>query len=103
MSSIDNVSVQKQANVYFDGKCVSYSLTTPDGARKSVGVIFPASLTFGTAAPELMELITGRCRVRFDGSEQWQEYAGGEEFSVPGDSKFDIEVSEPVHYVCHYG
>ena len=103
MSTIDNISVQKQANVYFDGKCVSYSLTTPDGARKSVGVIFPASLTFGTAAPELMELIAGRCRIRLDGTERWQEYAGGQQFSVPGDSKFDIEVTEPVHYVCHYG
>ncbi len=102
MSQIDNVSVVSQANVYFDGKCVSYTLLTPDGSRKSVGVIFPAALTFGTGAPERMELVAGRCRVRLPGVEQWQEFSGGEEFSVPANSSFDIEVLETVHYLCHY-
>lgn len=37
------------------------------------------------------------------GSEDWQEYAAGESFSVPGDSTFDIEVVELLDYVCHYG
>jgi len=102
VSQIDNVSVVSQANVYFDGKCVSYTLLTPDGSRKSVGVIFPAALTFGTGAPERMELVAGRCRVRLPGVEQWQEFSGGEEFSVPANSSFDIEVLETVHYLCHY-
>ncbi|NEW59607.1 pyrimidine/purine nucleoside phosphorylase, partial [Nocardia cyriacigeorgica] len=63
MSQFENVSVAKKANVYFDGKCVSYSLELPDGTKKSVGVIQPATLTFGTAAPEVMELIEGECAV----------------------------------------
>lgn len=103
MSQFENVSVAKTANVYFNGKCVSYTIHTADGARKSVGVILPAQLTFGTAAPEVMELQQGRCRVRMAGSDTWQEYAGGDSFSAPGDSSFDIEVLEDLHYVCHYG
>lgn len=103
MSQFENVSLSKTGNVYFDGKCVSYTLHTEDGTRKSVGVILPAQLTFGTAAPEVMELQQGRCRVRMVGSDEWQEYAGGESFSVVGDSSFDIEVLEDLHYVCHYG
>ena len=31
---IDGVSVTTQANVYFDGKCVSHNLTYPDGTKK---------------------------------------------------------------------
>lgn len=103
MTQIDNVSVTKQANVYFDGKCVSHSIELADGTKKSVGVILPASLNFGTGAPEIMELVAGTCRVKLAGSEEWVEYAGGQSFEVPGDSSFDIEVTETLHYVCHFG
>lgn len=45
-SQFDNVSVVKQANVYFDGKCVSHTVHLADGSRKTIGVIMPSSLTF---------------------------------------------------------
>lgn len=102
MSQIDGVSVVKKSNVYFDGKCVSHTVLLPDGTKKTVGVIFPSSLTFNTGAPERMEIVGGRCRVRLAGGEAWQEYAGGSEFRVPGNSSFDIETSELVDYVCHF-
>ncbi len=100
---IDAVSVLTQANVYFDGKCVSHTVLLADGTRKSVGVILPATLTFNTGAPERMEIVAGRCRVRQAGSEAWLEYGAGQAFNVPGDSHFDIEAIEPTHYVCHFG
>jgi uncharacterized protein YaiE (UPF0345 family) len=96
-------SIQTRANVYFDGKCVSHSITLPDGTKKSVGVILPSSLTFNTGAPEVMELVAGTCRVRLAGSPAWVDYAGGQSFSVPGQSSFDIEVSDALHYICHFG
>jgi uncharacterized protein YaiE (UPF0345 family) len=99
----DAVSVLKQANVYFDGKCVSHTVLLPDGTRKSVGVILPATLTFNTAAPERMEIIAGRCRVRQAGNDAWRDYGAGQAFDVPGDSHFDIEAVAPTHYVCHFG
>ncbi|MBX3607327.1 MAG: pyrimidine/purine nucleoside phosphorylase [Piscinibacter sp.] len=95
--------VRTKANVYFDGKCVSHSLELPDGTKKSVGVILPATLTFSTGAPEVMELIEGACRVRLAGQPAWQAYRGGESFSVPGNTSFDIEVTQALHYICHFG
>ena len=103
MSQFDNVSVIKKANVYFDGKCVSHTVVLADGTRKSVGVILPATLTFNTGAPEVMELLGGRCRVRLAGEQVWQDYTGGTSFKVPADSSFDIEVLEALDYVCHFG
>ena len=100
---IDAVSVLTLANVYFDGKCVSHTVLLADGTRKSVGVILPATLTFNTGAPERMDIVAGRCRVRQAGSEAWLEYGAGQAFDVPGDSHFDIEAVEPTHYVCHFG
>jgi hypothetical protein len=103
MSQFDNVSVVKKANLYFDGKCVSHTVLFPDGTKKTVGIIFPSSLTFNTGAPEVMELNAGRCRIRLKGETDWKTYAGGESFSVPGNSSFDIETLETLDYVCHFG
>lgn len=103
MSQFNNVSVQARANVYFDGKCVSHTIQLADGTKKSVGVILPATLTFKTGAPEIMETIAGTCRYRING-EDWNTCPEGQSFSVPADSSFDIEVTgEPYHYVCHFG
>ncbi|GAA5785888.1 pyrimidine/purine nucleoside phosphorylase [Chitiniphilus shinanonensis] len=103
MSQFDNVSVVKQANVYFDGKCVSHTVILADGTRKSVGVILPSTLVFNTGAPEIMELLAGQCRVKLAGETEAQPYAGGQSFNVPGNSSFEIEVTDTLHYVCHFG
>ncbi|MFE3957148.1 pyrimidine/purine nucleoside phosphorylase [Nocardia sp. NPDC059091] len=99
----ENVTVTKRANVYFDGKCVSHNIELADGTSKSIGVILPATLTFNTSAPEIMELLEGQCNVTLAGESKAVTYKGGESFSVPGNSSFQIEVIEPVHYVCHFG
>ena len=104
MNQFDNVSVVSKANVYFDGKCVSHSITLADGVKKSVGVILPATLTFNTGAPEIMESVAGTCRVKLAGESEWKTYTAGQSFDVPANSSFDIEVSgEPYHYICHFG
>jgi len=100
---IDSVSIATQANVFFDGKCVSHAITTADGTKLSVGVILPASLTFNTAAPEVMECVAGSCEYKLDGSQEWLKSTPGQKFNVPGNSKFDIRVTEPYHYICHFG
>jgi uncharacterized protein YaiE (UPF0345 family) len=97
-------SVATQANVYFDGKCVSHTVTLADGTRKSVGVILPAVLTFNTGAPEIMETVAGRCSIKLKGETEWKSYGPGESYNVPGDSSFEIKVEgEPYHYICHFG
>jgi len=104
MSRFENVAVTKQANVYFDGKCISHTIELTDGSRKSVGVILPSTLTFKTGAPEIMETVAGACRMRLDADAPWCGYGPGESFAVPGNTSFEIEVTgEPYHYVCHFG
>jgi len=101
---IDNVSVDKTANVYFGGKCVSHTIVLGDGSKKSVGVIMPSTLTFNTGAPEVMEIVSGACSVRFAGDAEWRSFEAGQRFDVAGNSNFDIQVvGTPLHYVCHFG
>ncbi len=105
-TSIPNVTVTTQANVYFDGKCVSFGLTFADGTKKSVGVILPSTLTFATSAPEIMECVAGSCEYKLAGSDAWVKSSAGQKFSVPGNAKFEIRVTEgfeAYHYICHFG
>ncbi len=101
--TIDGVAVTTKANVYFDGKCVSHGITFPDGTKKSVGVILPASLTFNTGAPEIMECVAGACEYKLAGSDNWVKSEAGQKFSVPGNSRFEIRVADAYHYICHFG
>ncbi|MDP2369912.1 pyrimidine/purine nucleoside phosphorylase [Rhodoferax sp.] len=102
-SSIANATVATQASVYFDGKCVSHGITLADGTKKSVGVVLPATLTFNTGAPEIMECVAGGCDYKLAGTDAWLKSGPGEKFSVPGNSSFEIRVTEPYHYICHFG
>ena len=99
---ISNISVTTQANVYFEGKCISHGITYLDGTKKSVGVVLPSSLTFKTGAAEIMECVAGSCEYKLAGSDAWLKSVAGEKFSVPGNSSFDIKVTEPYHYICHF-
>ncbi|AEG92146.1 pyrimidine/purine nucleoside phosphorylase [Ramlibacter tataouinensis] len=100
---IDGATVTTQANVYFDGRCVSHGLVLADGSRKSVGVILPSTLTFTTGAPEVMECVAGSCEWRLAGTEAWASSRAGEKFSVPGNARFEIRVAQAYHYICHFG
>ena len=100
---ISDVSVKTQANVYFDGKCISHTLTRADGSSVSVGVVLPATLTFNTGAPEIMECVAGWCEYKLAGTDQWLRSSAGEKFAIPAQSSFQIRVTEPYHYICHFG
>jgi uncharacterized protein YaiE (UPF0345 family) len=102
-TQFNGVTVNTQASVYFDGKCVSHGITLADGTKKSVGVVLPATLTFNTGAPEIMECVAGSCEYKLAGTDAWLKSGPGDKFNVPGNSSFEIRVTEPYHYICHFG
>jgi uncharacterized protein YaiE (UPF0345 family) len=102
-TQFSNVSVVTKANVYFDGKVVSHTVLMPDGAKKTLGLIYPGSYHFNTGAPERMEIIAGRCRVKLDGAASTQNYTEGQHFDVPGKSGFTIDVADGIcEYICSF-
>ena len=97
------VTVVTKANVFFDGKVVSHSVLFPNGAKKTLGVVFPGSFHFHTAAPERMEITHGTCRVILDGAAAAKDFGAGEHFDVPANSGFSIEVSAGIcEYICSF-
>ncbi len=102
-TQFDQVSVLTKANVYFDGKVVSHTILLASGEKKTLGLIYPGTYTFGTGAPECMDIVAGACRVRQAGEEEWTAYSAGNSFGVPGNASFDIAVDDGiVEYLCSY-
>ncbi|MFZ4622919.1 MAG: pyrimidine/purine nucleoside phosphorylase [Rhodoferax sp.] len=101
-TQFDGVSVNTQASVYFDGKCISHGITLADGTKKSVGVVLPAHLTFNTGAAEVMECVAGGCDYKLAGTDVWLTCGPGDKFSIAGNSSFEIRVTAPYHYICHF-
>lgn len=100
----ENVTVTCKANVYFDGKVVSHTVTFADGAKKTLGLIFPGGYTFNTDAPETMEIVAGDCRYRLAGEKSWTTVHAGTAFLVPGKSSFEIAVGSGIaEYICSFG
>jgi uncharacterized protein YaiE (UPF0345 family) len=99
----ENVTILKKANVYFDGKVTSRTVLFPDGTRKTLGFMLPGDYEFGTAAPEVMELLNGEMDVLLPGRADWQTFRAGDSFSVPANSKFKLRLTGVVDYCCSYG
>lgn len=98
-----NVTAVTKANVYFDGKVVSHTILLTDGAKKTLGLIYPGKFHFGTDKAERMEIVAGACSVKLDGSEAVQQFVAGGVFEVPAKSGFDIEVARGIcEYVCSF-
>ena len=99
----ENVTAICKANIYFEGKVVSHAIHLADGAKKTLGLIYPGTYHFGTGAPERMEVVAGACRVKLDGEDAWKVYEAGTYFDVPGDSGFDITVENGIaEYICSF-
>ncbi|HYA29695.1 MAG TPA: pyrimidine/purine nucleoside phosphorylase [Acidobacteriota bacterium] len=102
MSEFQNVTVVKQANVYFDGKVVSRTLVFADGSKKTLGIMQPGEYEFATGEREIMEIMSGEIDVALPGRDGWVAVKGGESFDVPANSKFRIKVTSLTDYCCSF-
>lgn len=101
MPQFENVSVVKQANIYFDGNVTSRSVVFQDGTIKTLGIMLPGEYEFITEDKEHMEIMSGSLEVLLPGYE-WQSIKGGESFEVPANSKFQLKISEITDYCCSF-
>jgi len=91
-----------KVNQYFDGQVASIGFQDTDKAA-SVGVMAVGEYEFGTALAEVMIVVTGALTVLLPGQSEWQTFSAGEQFNVPGDSKFQVKVAQDTAYLCQYG
>jgi uncharacterized protein YaiE (UPF0345 family) len=102
MSTFENITITKAANIYFGGKVTSRSIEFADGSIKSLGIMMPGDYEFGTDAAEIMEIMAGNLEVMLPGENEWQTIKSGESFNVPENSKFQLKIRELTDYCCSY-
>jgi hypothetical protein len=102
MTEFHNVTITKKANVYFDGKVTSRTITFTDGSKKTLGIMQPGDYCFNTDDKELMEIISGNLEVQLAGAQEWRSYGAGTAFEVPAKSSFSLKVSVLTDYCCSF-
>ena len=102
MLEFKDVTIIKKANIYFDGKVTSRTVIFPDGAKKTLGIMFPGDYEFNTAEIEIMEILTGELDVMLHDSGRWITIKEGGVFEVLANSKFSLKVKSLTDYCCSY-
>lgn len=102
MSQFTNVTVEKKASIYFDGKVTSRTVRFEDGSHKTLGIMLPGDYTFGTADKEIMEIMSGEMEVQLPSSDAWIMITGPQSFEVPANSSFNLKVKTITDYCCSY-
>ncbi|HEX5793314.1 MAG TPA: pyrimidine/purine nucleoside phosphorylase [Rheinheimera sp.] len=90
-----------KVNQYFDGKVASIAFAG-EQLPATVGVMAPGEYEFGTSQHEVMTVVSGALTVLLPGANGWQTYSRGQQFEVPANSKFQLQVAVDTAYLCTY-
>lgn len=103
----DHVSVEKIANMYYQGRTFSRTVWFEDGRKKMLGIVLPCGsdiplYEFKTDSSERIEILAGECEVKLEGEEGFTYYRAGQAFVVEGHSSYEMKTEEIVQYICHF-
>jgi len=56
MTEFKDVTIVKNANIYFDGKVTSRTVIFQDGSEKTLGIMLPSEYEFNADKKELWKL-----------------------------------------------
>ncbi|MDO8332514.1 MAG: pyrimidine/purine nucleoside phosphorylase [Pseudomonas sp.] len=90
-----------KVNEYFDGTVKSIAFGMTDGPA-TIGVMAAGEYEFGTSQLEIMHVVAGALTVKLPGSDSWESFTSGSQFTVPANSKFQLKVAEDTAYLCEY-
>ncbi len=102
MSEYQNVTVVREANIYFNGGVTSRTVLFADGTKKTLGIAQPGEYEFSTGVAEVMEILSGELDVKLPGRDGWLRIVGGEAFEVPANATFTMKVSILTDYCCSF-
>jgi len=101
MADFENVSIDKKANIFYDGNVTSRSIEFEDGTRKTLGIMLPGEYEFNTIHKEIMEINSGTVEYKLQ-EQEWVEVIAPSEFEVPANSRFKIKVVSLMDYCCSF-
>lgn len=102
MSEFSNVTVETNANVYFDGGVTSRIIKFAHGEVKTLGMMMPGEYEFNTDKKEIMEIQLGEVEVLLPEQTEWQRFVAGDQFEVNANSSFQIKALSLTDYICSF-
>lgn len=96
-----NVSIAKEASIFYDGKVTSRSLKFEDGSTKTLGIMLPGEYEFNTIHEELMDIQSGELEVMIP-AQEWKKIVAPQTFNIPANSKFKLKVHHITDYCCTF-
>lgn len=102
MTELKNITIIKEANIYYEGKVTSRSITLADGSKQSLGIMMVGEYTFGTQEAEIMEMMSGELEIRLPNESEFRTLNTPETFEVPANSSFDLKIHTVTDYCCSY-
>ena len=90
-----------KVNQYFDGNVASIAFAG-EQLPATVGVMAPGEDEFGTSQHEVMTVVSGALTVLLPGANGWQTFSRGQQFEVPANVKFQLQVAVDTAYLCTY-
>jgi uncharacterized protein YaiE (UPF0345 family) len=102
MPDFKNVSINKSANIFYEGRVTSRNLEFEDGTRKTLGIMLPGEYKFNTIHKEIMEINSGELEYKLPADEEWTLVIAPGSFEIPANSKFDIKINKLVDYCCSF-
>lgn len=101
MEQFTQVSINKKANIYFEGKVTSRTIVFSDGSKKTLGIMLPGEYEFSTSQREIMEFSAGKLDYKLQDGE-WQSIDNEGSFEIPANQTFQLKVHEVADYCCSY-
>ena len=102
MSEFNQVTVVREANIFFGGGVTSRTVRFADGSKKTLGIMQPGEYEFTTDSGELMEILAGDLDVQLPGAAAWRTFKGGEAFEVGAGEQFGLRVRAVTDYCCSF-
>ena len=102
MSEFKNVTVVKNANIYFDGGVTSRTIKFSNGEVKTLGIMLPGQYTFNTGKKEIMDIQSGDVDILLAGETEWKNYRTGSSFDVQANSSFQVKANAVTDYCCSF-
>tara|TARA_B110000261_G_C13033519_1_gene337273 strand:- start:611 stop:943 length:333 start_codon:yes stop_codon:yes gene_type:complete len=97
-----NATVNKKANVYFNGNVTSRNIILSDGSIKTLGLMLIGEYEFNTSKKEIMDITTGELEVLIANTSEWILIKDNNSFEIPANSSFKVKVHMITNYCCSY-
>ena len=90
-----------KVNSYFSNQVLSIDFMNSNGTC-SIGVMEPGLFQFSTSKNERIIVTSGALIVQRLNDPEPLLFTDGEEFHIPENQSFEVEVSEQTAYLCEY-